>query len=137
MFIRYFNDSTIQLANKLLPNKLKGKSPKEIQNILQNNYNLFKQLGHFAVKTSYYKDLRQSGLQGCNYKVTWKSVGKVKEVTPEQMINLNYFIYTYPNNNAFAYSVYYSSGLNYNYYFQQAQTAVGRTTCKNNIILYS
>ena len=126
---RYVNNDTIILANSLLPVSLSGLTKKQIQDKIKSDYNLFRILGHFSVRTEQYKRYRQNGMNFPKYKVNWQNVGGKKSLEPFEMINLNYLIYTYPNAgnlSPFAYAINYASGLNYNYYFQQAQKSEGR-----------
>jgi hypothetical protein len=129
MLVKYFDQDTVNLCNNLLPTKLAGKTNKEIKNMITTDYNLFKTLGHFSVRTEQYKSYRQRGMDTCNYQVNWKNEGGIKSLSQMQMINLNYYIYTFPNAVKlcpFAFSVQFASGLNYNYQFQQAQASEGR-----------
>jgi len=126
---RYVNNDTILLANSLLPVSLVGLTKNQIKNKINSDYNLFKTLGHFSVRTEQYKKYRQNGMDFPKYKVNWKNISNKKSLEPFEMINLNYLIYTYPNASnlsSFAFAVNYASGLNYNYYFQQAQSSEGR-----------
>lgn len=131
---QYWNQQTIDLADKLLPTVLVGKNKAEIAAYLDdpNNLNLVDRLKQFCNQTYYAQIYRNRGLEYCCYQVIWENVGDIRNIGKRDMWNLNYLMFTDPdalNSSDFIYAVLYCVNQNIKNYFRQTMTSQGLTYC--------
>ena len=133
MLNNFWTPATIRLANNLLPKELENKTKAQIKKILIDNNDLRAALNGFATQTNTTKTYRQRRRFYGKYKLPWKSVGDIKNVTSDNMILLNYLIFV-PENaddlSIFCYAVKESVALTYYVFFRKSMISEGRSFCK-------
>ncbi len=130
----YWNQETIDLADKLLPKALEGKTKPEIIAYLDdpNNLELVNKLKQFCNQTYYAMNYRQNNIIFCCYQVIWESVGNVRNIDTRNMWNLNYLLFTDPNSwnsSDFIFAVLYCVQTNLRNYLRQTLTSQGLSYC--------
>lgn len=131
---QYANKQTIELADCLLPTILKGKTKFEIAQILEKpeNQNLVDLLRQFCNQTYKAQIYRNNEITYCCYLVKWDSVGKIRNIEPRNMWNLNYLLFTTPdsaNLSMFIFAVLYVVKWNLRGYLRQTLNAQGSAYC--------
>ena len=136
---RYWNQSTVDLADDLLPTILAGKTEGEIVVILDDpvNQHLVDTLRSFCNQTYRVQINVNRGLNVCCYSVGWENVGGVSLVDPRNMSNLNYLMFSSggEERSKFIFAVLYVVQVNLRGYLNQTLRSQGLTYCPNNIIL--
>jgi len=132
---QYWNQQTINLANRLLPKVLEGKNKAEIAAYLDdpNNLSLVDRLKQFCNQTYYCMNYRQLNITYCCYQVIWENVGDVKHIGKRDMWNLNYLMFTNPkalDSSNFIFAVLYVVNENIKNYFRQTMTSQGLSYCR-------
>jgi len=129
---QYYDQQTIELADRLLPVELEGKNKLEIALYLDNFLKLVDILKQFANQTYIAQIYRNRGLTYCCFQVLWESVGDVRNIDPRNMWNLNYLLFTAPNainTSNFIFAVLYCINQNLRNYLRQTLTAQGLSYC--------
>ena len=131
---QYANQQTIDLANDLLPTILKGKTKFEIAQILEKpeNQNLVDLLRQFCNETYKAQIYRNNDITYCCYQVKWDNVGKIRNIEPRNMWNLNYLLFTTPdsfNLSMFIFAVIYVVKWNLKGYERQGLNTSGASYC--------
>ena len=114
--LRYPDNTTLDLANSIIPIEFNNKSKAYIKQYItgekEENNNLRLKLNNFGFSTRKAKTARQNLLNYGNYKLPWKVLEGNKKVfkfmTPQNMILLNYLIFAdskIGENNNFVYAV--------------------------------
>jgi hypothetical protein len=132
---QYANQQTIDLANDLLPTILKGKTKLEIAVILEKpeNQNLVDLLRQFCNETYKAQIYRNNDITYCCFQVKWDSVGKIRNIEPRNMWNLNYLLFTTPdsaNLSRFIFTVLYVVKWNLRGYLRQTLNEQGYAYCE-------
>jgi hypothetical protein len=131
---QYANQETINLANQLLPTILEGKTKLEIVEILEDpeNQNLVDLLRQFCNQTYKAQIYRNNGGTYCCYQVKWENIGKIRNIDPRNMWNLNYLLFTTPdsaNLSMFIFAVLYVVKWNLRGYLRQTLNSQGYSYC--------
>jgi len=131
---QYANQETIDFADKLLPTILEGKTKLEVVEILDNpeNQNLVDLLRQFCNQTYKAQIYRNNGIIYCCYQVKWDSVGKIRNIDPRNMWNLNYLLFTTPdsaNLSMFIFAVLYVVKWNLRGFLRQTLNSQGSSYC--------
>ena len=131
---QYANQGTIDLANELVPTILEGKTKLEIVEILEDpeNQNLVDLLRQFCNQTYKAQIYRNNGGTYCCYQVKWENVGKIRNIDPRNMWNLNYLLFTTPdsaNLSMFIFAVLYVVKWNIRGYLRQTLNSQGLSYC--------
>ena len=136
---RYWNQSTVDLADDLLPTILAGKTEDEIVVILDDPVNqpLVDILRSFCNQTYRVQINVNRGLNVCCYSVGWENVGGVSLVDPRNMSNLNYLMFSSgaEERSKFVFAVLHVVRVNLRGYLHQTLKSQGLTYCPENIIL--
>ena len=131
---QYANEETIILANDLLPVILEGYTKDEVVEILNKpeNQNLVDLLRQFCNQTYKAQIYRNNGGTYCCYQVKWDNVGKIRNIDPRNMWNLNYLLFTTPNSSnlsMFIFAVLYVVKWNLRGYLRQTLNPQGYSYC--------
>ena len=131
---QYANEETIILANDLLPVILEGYTKDEVVEILNKpeNQNLVDLLRQFCNQTYKAQIYRNNGGTYCCYQVKWDNVGKIRNIDPRNMWNLNYLLFTTPNSSnlsMFIFAVLYVLKWNLRGYLRQTLNSQGYSYC--------
>ena len=131
---QYANEETIILANDLLPVILEGYTKDEVVEILNKpeNQNLVDLLRQFCNQTYKAQIYRNNGGTYCCYQVKWDNVGKIRNIDPRNMWNLNYLLFTTPNSSnlsMFIFAVLYVVKWNLRGYLRQTLNSQGYSYC--------
>jgi hypothetical protein len=131
---QYANEETIILANDLLPVILEGYTKEEVVEILNKpeNQNLVDLLRQFCNQTYKAQIYRNNGGTYCCYQVKWDNVGKIRNIDPRNMWNLNYLLFTTPdsaNLSMFIFAVLYVVKWNLRGYLRQTLNSQGSSYC--------
>ena len=134
---QYANEETIILANDLLPVILEGYTKDEVVEILNKpeNQNLVDLLRQFCNQTYKAQIYRNNGGTYCCYQVKWDNVGKIRNIDPRNMWNLNYLLFTTPNSSnlsMFIFAVLYVVKWNLRGYLRQTLNSQGYSYCAYN-----
>ena len=136
---RYWNQSTVDLADDLLPTILAGKTEEEIIVILDDpaNQPLVDILRSFCNQTYRVQINVNRGLNVCCYNVMWENLGGVHLIDPRNMSNLNYLMFSSgaEERSKFIFAVLHVVRVNLRGYLQQTLNSQGLTYCTDNIIL--
>ena len=136
---RYWNQSTVDLADDLLPTILAGKTDEEIIVILDDpaNQALVDILRSFCNQTYRLQINVNRGLNVCCYNVMWENLGGVRLIDPRNMSNLNYLTFSSgaEERSKFIFAVLHVVRVNLRGYLQQTLNSQGLTYCPDNIIL--
>jgi hypothetical protein len=136
---RYWNQSTVDLADDLLPTILAGKTDEEIIVILDDpaNQALVDILRSFCNQTYRVQINVNRGLNVCCYNVMWDNLGGVRLIDPRNMSNLNYLTFSSgaEERSKFIFAVLHVVRVNLRGYLQQTLNSQGLTYCPDNIIL--
>ena len=136
---RYWNQSTVDLADDLLPTILAGKTEEDIVVILDDpiNQSLVDILRSFCNQTYRVQINVNRGLNVCCYSVGWANVGGVSLVDPRSMSNLNYLMFSSgaEERSKFIFAVLHVVRVNLRGYLDQTLKSQGLTYCPENIIL--
>jgi len=131
---QYWNQETVDLADKLLPTVLNGKTYPEIAVYLDDpaNLKLVNLLKQFCNQTYIAQIYRNRGLTyGC-FQVWWDSVGNIRQIDPRNMWNLNYLLFTDPMaaaSSKFIFAVLYCVKQNLKNFLRQTLTSQGLDFC--------
>jgi hypothetical protein len=136
---RYWNQSTVDLADDLLPTILAGKTDEEIIVILDDpaNQSLVDILRSFCNQTYRVQINVNRGLNVCCYNVMWENLGGVRLIDPRNMSNLNYLTFSSgaEERSKFIFAVLHVVRVNLRGYLHQTLKSQGLTYCPENIIL--
>ena len=136
---RYWNQSTVDLADDLLPTILAGKTEEEIVIILDDPVNqpLVDTLRSFCNQTYRVQINVNRGLNVCCYNVIWENLGGIRLIDPRNMSNLNYLMFSSggEERSKFIFAVLHVVRVNLRGYLQQTLNSQGLTYCPDNIIL--
>ena len=136
---RYWNQSTVDLADDLLPTILAGKTEEEIIVILDDpaNQPLVDILRSFCNQTYRVQINVNRGVNVCWYNVMWENLGGIRLIDPRNMSNLNYLTFSSgaEERSKFIFAVLHVVRVNLRGYLHQTLNSQGLTYCPDNIIL--